>query len=171
MHVKDMQYDFLEELENMIEEVLKNKDRVLISVVGRGGTGKSYFGKYVRSRGLGTFSRRVIAVIDDRLMKLDFLFYFQRRIKIPRKGLDELQPFIKKMPKRKKIIFFINATPWERITEADILLKLSTDEETRRQRLHQRYGSNSPETLKRILNADEISEYHITYSYFLEASV
>jgi len=65
----------------------------------------------------------------------------------------------------------MNATPWERITEADILLKLSTDEKTRRQRLHQRYGSNNPETLKRILNADEISEYHITYSYFLEASV
>jgi len=166
-----MQYDFLDELEKKIEDILKNSDRVLIAVVGKGGTGKSYFGKHIRKRGLGKFSKRVIAVIDDGLMKLEFLFFFQRRVKIPRTGVDELRPFIKKMPKRIKIIFFINATPWERITEADILLKLSTDENTRRQRLQQRYGNNNYETLKRILRNGEISEYNIKYSCLLEAMV
>ncbi|MEE8329089.1 MAG: hypothetical protein V3R54_04085 [Thermodesulfovibrionia bacterium] len=40
-------YDFLEKLEKQIEKILKTKDRVLITVAGSGGTGKSFFGKYV----------------------------------------------------------------------------------------------------------------------------
>jgi polynucleotide 5'-kinase involved in rRNA processing len=43
-----MKYDFLEKLEEHTDEILKRKDRVLISVVGKGGAGKSYFGKYIR---------------------------------------------------------------------------------------------------------------------------
>ena len=173
MKIKDMNtnYDFLNKLETHIDEVLKKKDRVLISVVGKGGTGKSYFGRYIRHNGVGKYGRRVIAVIDDRLMKLDFLLFFQRRVRIPRNGIDELKPFFEKMPERKKIIFFLNATPWQRITEADILVKLWTDEETRKQRLQQRYGSSNTETFEKILNSDEIPEYKIKYSYLLTARV
>ncbi len=161
-------YDFLEKLERLIEEILKTKDRVLISVVGRGGTGKSYFGKYVRKNGIGQFNKKVITVIDDRVMWLEFLCFFRRRMKIPCIGIDELQPFFKKISKKKIIIFYINAAPWKRISEADILLRLSTDEETRKRRLQQRVGNN-PEKLKRFLN-DEIED-NIKYSYLLEAKV
>ncbi len=164
-------YDFLDKLEDCIDEVLKEKDRVLISVVGKGGTGKSYFGRYLRHNGVGKYGRHAIAVIDDRLMKLDFLLFFQRRIRIPRNGIDELRPFLAKMPARKNVIFFINATPWQRITEADVLLKLWTDEETRKQRLLQRYSHSNNETFERILNSDEILEYKIKYSHLLTGRV
>jgi len=43
-----MKYEFLEKLEQQTGEVLKINDRILISVVGSGGTGKSFFGKYIR---------------------------------------------------------------------------------------------------------------------------
>lgn len=164
-----MKYEFLEELEKMVDEVLKTKDRVLISVVGGGGTGKSHFGKYIRNNGFGKFNKRIISIIDDRVMWLEFLYFFRRSVKIPFNGVDELQPLLKKLPKRKKIIFYINATPWKRISEADILLKLSTDEDTRRKRLQQRYANN-PEKLKRFLN-NGIEGFNIKYSHLLKAKV
>ncbi len=164
-------YRFLANLEKHVEEVLKTKDRVLISVVGRGGTGKSYFGQYIRNNGLGKFSKRVIAVIDDSVIWLEFLCIFRRAVKIPYNGVDKLQPFLKKLPERKKIIFYINATPWNRITEANILLKLSTDENTRGKRLQQRYADN-PKMFKTALNSnDDNKNYGIKYTFLIEASV
>jgi len=165
-----MKYEFLGELEKLIDEVLRSKDRVLISVMGSGGTGKSYFGKHLRNNGCGKFKKRIITVIDDRVMWLDFLFFFRRRVKIVPGGIDELQPFFKKIPKRKKIIFYMNATPWERITEVDILFKLSTDESKRKQRLLQRY-TNNPEKLKRVLNRSDIKDSKIKYTHLLEAKI
>ncbi len=165
-----MQYKFLEKLEKQVGEILKTKDRVLISVVGSGGTGKSYFGKYIRKNGVGKFNKKIISVIDDGVMWLEFLCFFRRRVKIPFNGVDELQPFLKKLPKRCKVIFYINATPWMRISKADILLKLTTDEDIRRKRLQQRYANNL-KTLKIALNSNEINDYKIKHSYLLKAKV
>jgi hypothetical protein len=163
-------YNFLEKLEKQIEEILKTKDRVLIAVAGSGGTGKSFFGKYVRNKGLGRFNKSVISVIDDKTMWSESLFFLRIPVKIPFNGIDDLQPFLKKLPKRKKIIFYINATPWKRITKADILLKLSTDEDIRRKRIQHRYR-NDPEKLKKALNNSEHKNVEIQYSYSLEAEV
>ena len=58
--------EVLGKLETQIEEILKTKDKVLISVVGKSGTGKSYFGKYIRNNEVGRFSEMVISVIDNR---------------------------------------------------------------------------------------------------------
>ena len=163
-------YNFFEKLEKQIEEILKTKNRVLIAVAGSGGTGKSFFGKYVRNKGLGRFSKRVISVIDDKTMWSEPLFFLRIPVKIPFNGIDELQPFLQKLPKRKKIIFYINATPWKRITKTDILLKLSTDENIRRKRIQHRYR-NDPEKLKKALNSSEHKDSEIQYSYLLETEV
>lgn len=160
----------LEKIEKCADEVLKEQKRTLIAVVGRNGTGKSYFGRYVRKNGFGKYHRKDITVIDDRIMRIKFLGFFPGRIKIPRDGIDELVPYIKKLPPGKKIIFYINDTPADKITKADILLKLTTDEATRRKRLQQRYGSD-PEKLERYLRKDETEDYGVQYTYFLEERV
>jgi hypothetical protein len=163
-----MQYDFLDKLEEQTYEILKRKDRVLISVVGKGGAGKSYFGKYIRNHGFGKYKNNVISVIDDNVIWIDLFFFFRRKLKIISSTSEGLQPFFKKMSSKKKIVFFINATPWQRISEADILLKLSTDENTREKRLLKRYGHN-PANIKKALNCDEIEDYKIKYTYMLRS--
>ncbi|MEW6066679.1 MAG: hypothetical protein AB1610_00040 [Nitrospirota bacterium] len=166
----DIYTDLIGKLESKIEEILKNQDRVLISVVGKRGTGKSYFGKYIRKKGVGKFSNRMISVIDDGLIWLEFLHFFRRRVKIRCSGVDELKPFLDKLTPRKKIIFYLNATPWPRISRADILLKFVTDEDTRIKRLQKRY-KDKPLTLDKAVNIEDIEDYKIKYTYFLEAKV
>jgi len=100
----------------------------------------------------------------------EVLYFFRRPVKIPFNGVDELQPFFKKISKKKRIIFYLNATPWQRISEADILLKLTTDEDIRRKRIKHRYR-NDPEKLKKALNNSEQKNHEIQYSYLLEAEV
>jgi broad-specificity NMP kinase len=163
-------YNVLKELEKRITELLKTKDRILVSVTGGPGSGKSHFGKLLRKRGMGRFSRRVIAVIDDNLLKLDFLFFFRRNVRIPCTGIDELKPFLSKLPGRKRIVFFMNATPEKRITEADIILRILTDEETRRERLRSRNRSD-PEKLQRFLDYGDTGKVTIKHSYYLEAEM
>ncbi len=171
LHVSDAEYSsLLEKIEELIVEILKKKDRVLIAVVGKNGTGKSYFGRYVRKNGVGRFHSKTIAVIDDRVMKLEFLYFFRKSVKIPRNGVDELKPYLEALPSGKKIVFYINETPADKITQTDILLQLTTDETTRKQRLRKRYGGD-PEKLERYLQKGETGDYGIQYTYFLEAHV
>jgi hypothetical protein len=161
-------HDLIETLEKHVSEVLKSKDSVLISVTGKNGSGKSYFGRYIRKKGLGSYGRRSIAIIDENTLITDFLFLFKRKIKIVTGRVDELMPFFERLPKSKKIIFYINATPEKRITKADILLKISTAEETRRQRLERRYGKDS-ESFKKYFFRKETGDIGIVYTYLLEA--
>ncbi len=160
----------LGELERHIDEILKAKDRVLISVVGKGGTGKSYFGKYLRNNGIGKFNKRSISVIDDRVMWLDFLYFFRRRVKLAYNGIDELLPLLNRLSKRKKIIFYMNATPWKRISKADIILILSTNEDLRKKRLYQRYNDDTI-TLEKALSSEDIDDYQIKHKYLLRAEI
>jgi len=97
----------------------------------------------------------------------DFLFFFKRKIKIVADSIDELMPFIERLPK-KKIIFYINATPERRITKADILLKFSTAEETRKQRLERRYGKYS-ESFQKYFYRKDTDDGRIVYTYHLDA--
>jgi hypothetical protein len=71
----------------------------------------------------------------------------------------------------RKILFYINVNPWTRISEADILLRLSTDEDVRIKRLKQRYSDNNKETLELTLRNREIKDYKIKYSYLLDMKV
>jgi hypothetical protein len=164
-------YDpFLETLEKYAADILKTKDMVLISVVGKRGTGKSYFGRYVRKNGFGQFDKKAISVIDDRVMTLEVLCFIKRRLKIPRNGVDELQPYLMKLPERKKVVFYINNSPADKISRADILLILTTDEDARIKRLQQRYGADS-EKFKKYLSSPESVDYNIEHQYTLEACI
>ncbi len=165
-----VRYSFLEKLEKQVLESLKTRHRVLISVVGKRGTGKSFFGRHIRKNGFGQFGKRTITVIDDRVMTMEFLCFFKKRLKIPRDGVDELQPYLKKLPKRIKIIFYINNTPSDKISRADILLKLVTDEDTRINRLEERYGLGS-DKLNNYLSGPESEDYSIEHKYTLEAEI
>jgi len=162
-------HDLIEALEKHVSEVLKSKERALVSITGKNGAGKSYFGRYIRKKGLGSYGRRSVAIIDENTLTTDFLFFFEKRIKIVKSGVDELMPFIERLPKRKKIIFYINATPEKRITKADIVLKFSTAEETRRQRLERRYGKDS-ESFKKYFFRNGTNDISIIYTYLLEAA-
>ena len=157
-----------EALEKHVTEVLKSKERVLISVTGKNGSGKSCFGRYIRKKGLRSYGRKSVAIIDENTLITDFLFFFKRKTKIVTSSIDELRPFFKRLPMRKRIIFYINATPEKRITEADILLTFSTTEETRRERLERRYGKDS-ESFKKYFFRDETDAVTIGYTYLLEA--
>lgn len=169
MILPNLAYNYLiETLERHVSEVLKSKERVLITVTGKNGSGKSCFGRYIRKKGLGSYGRRSIAIIDENTLITVFLFFFKRKIKIVKSSVDELMPFFERLPKRKKIIFYINATPEKRITKADILLKLSTTEETRKQRLEKRYGKDS-ESFKKYFFRNETNDISIVYTYLLEA--
>jgi len=168
--MKRINYPFLSNLEEKISEILKSKDKVIISVVGPRGTGKSYFGKYLRSNGCGRFNRKMVAVIDDSVMWTDFLFFFRRKLRVPDKGIDEFNKLLHELPKKKKIIFYINNTPWTRLSEADILLKLYTDEYIRTERLRQRYGHQT-EKIEKGLNSRHFADYKIKYSFLMEEKI
>ena len=139
IEIKESDFPFLEDLEKKILEILQKKKRVIIAVTGRPGCGKSTFGKFVRKRGFGRFSPRTISVIDDNVMSREHLFgLFRTKLRIPNDSRDDLAPFLSQLPKRKKIIFYINTFPYKRLNTADILLELILDENTRRMRLTRR---------------------------------
>jgi len=161
-------HNLIEALEKHVSEVLNTKERVIISITGKNGSGKSCFGRYIRKKGLGSYGRRSIAIIDENTLITDFLFFFKKKTKIIKSSVDELRPFFERLPKRIKIIIYINATPEKRITKADILLKFSTAEETRRQRLERRYGKDS-ESFKKYFFRNGPDEISIVFTYLLEA--
>lgn len=160
----------LENLGQLIEKILVEKERVLISVVGKNGVGKSHFGRYVRKNGLGKYDKKYISIIDDRILTVKYFGFFKKKVKVANDGIDELEPLLSKLSKRKRIILYINNSPHNKITKADILLKLSTDEEVRRQRLRDRYGSDS-EKFRKYFYESEGENYNIAYLHIVEAEV
>ena len=129
---------FFKELNNLTKEVLSQKDIAIISITGKAGTGKSTLGKYFRKKGFGEFSRYKISTIDDGVMSIDLFYIFNKRVKFKTTHIDELEPFLTLLPKRKQVIFYVNQAPELRISKADIVLCLSIDEDTRKMRLEKR---------------------------------
>ncbi len=169
--MRDKGYEALfNKLEALIDNVLIEKGRVLISVVGKNGVGKSYFGRYVRKNGLGKYGKSNISVIDDRVMTLKYLGIFKRKIRITNNGVDEIRPYLARLPRQIKIVLYINNSPHKKITYADVLLKLATDEQKRKERLQQRYG-NDPEKFEKYYHNSEGEKYNIRYSYLLEVHI
>ncbi|ADV46647.1 AAA family ATPase [Nitratifractor salsuginis] len=164
--IKESDYNFLSELESKSELLLKKKHRIIILVTGKPGCGKSTFGKFVRKKGFGNFSPSEISVIDDDVMSREHLFGLIRtKMKSPSSTPDNLAPFLKLLPKRKKIIFYINSFPGKRIDKADIVLVLHTDEEAREKRLLKRVGES--QNFDNLLTSDyDISTIKYTYKVF-----
>ena len=132
--------DFFEQLSDLTKNILKTKNKVIITLTGKAGTGKSTVGKYFRKNGFGDFSRYSISVIDDGVMSLDLFYIFNKRVKFKTTTKDELEPFLRLLPKRKKIIFYINQEPELRLSKSNIVIYLTLDEKNRQERLEKRDG-------------------------------
>lgn len=157
------------ELDRLVSKCLEDEERVLISVVGNKGIGKSTFGRYIRLNGFGSFKPKDIAVIDDGCMSVDIAFLFRWKYTIPCNGIDELKPFYKYC-KKKRVRFYIDSNPENRITKASILLRLYVDEEKRLQRLIKRKGRKvGMEMFLETKNYQ--NEHNITYRYKCEAEI
>lgn len=161
-------YDFLNELDSICLDLLRKKDRIIICITGKSGVGKSTFGKYVRKNGFGSFAKSKIAIIDDSVMSLDLFYVFNRRIRAKSKIKDQLDPFFKHLPTRKKIVFYLNTTPEKRLNSADIIANLVLkDDDERIQRLRNR-GDN-------ICNAHYLdstkAKMELLHDYFFEFEV
>lgn len=162
------EYQFLDELNDLCERVLMSQDLVLVCVTGKSGAGKSTFGKYVRKNGFGVFRKSQISVIDDSVMSLDLFYVLNKRVRIKSKEMDHLEPFMSLLPKRKKIIFYVNATPQRRITKTNILLNLYlNDEDERIARLKQR---DSKISAAHFIDSQAAKE-QLNYDFYLNKEV
>ncbi|QCD44495.1 hypothetical protein CMCT_0294 [Campylobacter mucosalis] len=128
----------LENLNKTCLEILKEQKRVIIAMSGLGGSGKSTLGKQIRKNGFGSFKPYQIAVIDDDVMSLN-LFFIRPKIKFKNEDgcIDDLKPFFRFLPPFIKLVFYINKD-LNRLSKADILVFVSTDEATRKARLNKR---------------------------------
>ncbi len=162
------EYQFLDELNSLCKRIILNQDLVLVCVTGKSGAGKSTFGKYVRKNGFGEFRKSQISVIDDSVMSLDLFYVFNKRVRIKSKEMDNLEPFIKLLPRRKKVVFYVNATPHRRVAKTDILLDLYLkDEDERIARLKQR---DSDIAKAHTIDSKEVKE-QLSYDFYLNKEV
>ena len=163
---KGLSEEKISELDRLVAKCLEEESFVLVCAVGNKGVGKSTFGRYVRLNGFGSFKPKDIAVIDDGCMSVEVAFFFRRKYVNPCKGVDELSPFYK-FCRNKKVLFYIDSRPENRITKASILLRLSTDEDTRLRRLTKRKGQEAGTDL--FLRTKEYQNtFNIFYKYELE---
>lgn len=168
MRKKIAVYGFLAELSDLCKVLLLKQDLVLICVTGKAGAGKSTFGKHVRKNGFGSFGKSGIAVIDDSVMSLDLFYVLNKRVRIKSAEKDELEPFLELLPKRKKVVFYVNTTPERRVSQADIILHLSlNDEDERLRRLKERGDVISETHFIDSVNAKK----DISYKYYLSKKV
>ena len=162
------EYNFLTQLSDICADLLKNKDRILICISGKAGTGKSTLGKYIRKNGFGNFSKYSISVIDDSVMSLDLFYIFNKRIKIKTTVEDELMPFIKLLPKRKKLIFCAAIKPSNKVTFADIVIHLELKDENER---FDRLRLRDKKITSNHLKESEQSIKDLKYSYLINVKI
>lgn len=153
----------LSELQEKCEYILKNKKRVIIVITGLCGSGKSTLGKEIRRKGFGYFKPHQIAVIDDDVMSIN-LFFMRPRVKIKRDQKDELRPFFKFLPPHVKLVFYVSATPFARISKADILCILNIDEKEREKRLKKR-NQDDEEKLLNFISQKELDLGDLKYDH------
>lgn len=157
------------ELASLITQGLSSQSSVLLAIVGNKGVGKSILGKYFRNCGIGPIHRRKIAVIDDDNMAVDTLYFFRRWYPNRCTGVDELAPFMKYC-KKKPVRIYIKSNPESRISRADIVLRLSTEEKNRRRHLLIRDGEEKGQRMIAKTQAYP-QEIKIDHDHFMEARV
>lgn len=110
---------------------------VLLCLTGNSGCGKSTLAKYLRKQGLPGISPRQILVIDDGVASVDFLWFFQRRLKFRSKEKDHLAPF-RPYFRGRKLVVFVSVHPGRRVDECDIQLTVDCAADLRRELLGKR---------------------------------
>lgn len=100
-------------------------------------------------------------MIDDSVMSLN-LFFIRPKIKFPTNKPDNLKPFLRFLPPYVKLVFYVCAN-LQRLEFADILVRVSCDEQTRIKRLKQREGQGNPQRIQNLIDCkinDRIPYHH-----------
>ncbi|HUU39473.1 MAG TPA: hypothetical protein VMW42_00885 [Desulfatiglandales bacterium] len=166
---KGLSEEKINELDRLVTKCLEKEPFVLVCTVGNKGIGKSTFGRYIRLNGFGSYKPNDIAVIDDGCMSVEVAFFFRKKYVNPCNGVDELRPFYKYC-KNKRVRFYIDSRPENRITKASILLRLYTDEERRLKRLIKRKGKEAGTELF-LKSKNYPDKFNISYQYELEVEL
>mgnify|MGYP003093143594 FL=1 len=157
----------LKALNSACKEILKEKKRVLITLTGLHGSGKSTLGKELRRKGFGDFKPYQIAVIDDGVMSVN-LFFIRPRVKIKSDQRDELRPFFKFIMPFVKVIIYASANPLARISKCDILCILNINEEDRIARIYKRNPVEDQNNTQRHIDKKELDLVGLEYKIKLE---
>ncbi|SKA86047.1 Broad-specificity NMP kinase [Prosthecobacter debontii] len=144
-----------ETLERTLKELMKTQKQVVFCITGKSGSGKSTLGKKIRKEGLGSISRRQIAVVDDSILAVPFLGIFTRRIKSKSLERDNLAPF-EHWLRKKKLVIYVNVSPHKRLDRCDVILRLRCPEEVRRVRLINREKGGEARFLRTVHSSDDI---------------
>lgn len=159
--------EFYQQLNTFCREILQKAPppdgKIKIAICGACGCGKSTLGKKIRKQGFGDFKPYQIAVIDDCVMSLN-LFIIRPKIKAPPPAeVDNLKPFLRFLPRYVKLVFCIGSSI-RRIEFADILVRITCEEQARLERLNKR--EKDSKRIQSLMNAKPTME-HLTYTYEL----
>lgn len=125
------------DLSNHCRAMLIGREKLILCLTGKAGTGKSTLGRLIRKHGLPGIARASILVIDDGTVHLKWLGIFPRRIRNRCREKDFLAPFAGLFA-GKRLLVYVNATPEQRIDRCDLLVRLRCKDEQRLERLQAR---------------------------------
>ncbi|MCX5852447.1 MAG: AAA family ATPase [Deltaproteobacteria bacterium] len=118
-----------------VNDLLREKGKVVIALAGLPGSGKTHVAKQFVRFGFGSIPRRDITVIDDNTVYTT-RFWRLHWDKLPGEK-KIIGDFVGSASA--KVIFFSNWIPGRFLDNADIMIFLTTDEEIRLARLQRRY--------------------------------
>lgn len=144
---------WLDKLAGHCSALLAERDKCVLCISGKAGSGKSTLGRLLRKRGMPGISPAEMLVIDDSMLHLKWLGIFPRRIKHRAQERDFLAPFANFFTGR-RLLVYVNTNPEKRIERCDILLRLRCPEEQREARLLAR----DPDGAARFASTREASD-------------
>ncbi len=125
------------DLADRCRAMLASRDKLVLCLTGKAGSGKSTLGRIVRKRGLPGIDRSSFLVIDDGVAHVKWLGIFPRRIRHRCREKDFLAPFAALFA-GKRLLVYVNATPELRIDRCDMLVRLRCNDAQRLGRLQAR---------------------------------
>ena len=114
--------------------LLADREKLVLCISGKAGSGKSTIGRILRKKGLPGIQPTDLLVIDDGMAHLKWLGIIPRRIKHRSQSRDYLAPFAPLFIGR-RLLVYVNTTPERRIDRCDILVRLRCAEDQRQARL------------------------------------
>lgn len=126
--------DWQQTLATTCLDAIQTNGRAILCLAGRPGSGKSTMGKRIRKKGLPGIAPSRIAVVDDGVLSVPLLFFFNRRVRDHTKMRDELAPFDPYLL-GKKLVVYVSSFPEHRLSACDIVVTVRCGEEERRRRL------------------------------------
>jgi len=125
---------WLQALAARCTNLLVDREKLVLCISGKAGSGKSTIGRILRKKGLPGIQPADLLVIDDGMAHLKWLGIIPRRIKHRSQTRDYLAPFAPLFVGR-RLLVYVNTTPERRIDRCDLLLRLRCAEDERQARL------------------------------------